>query len=54
MIVKKTFAAIASVLMLLVAISMVAAPLAFAHDPEWEIPTWAFVNAEPNPVGVGQ
>ncbi len=25
-----------------------------AHSPAWKIPTYAFINAEPDPVGVGQ
>ena len=41
-------------LMFAVAISFVALPAANAHDPPWEIPTYAFINARPNPVGRGQ
>ena len=29
-------------------------PAANAHTPSWSIPTFAYVNASPNPVGVGQ
>ena len=29
-------------------------PPASAHTPVWKIPTYAFINAEPNPIGVGQ
>jgi len=29
-------------------------PLAFAHDPPWEIPTYAYIAVSPSPVGVGQ
>ena len=29
-------------------------PNASAHTPVWKIPTYAFINAEPNPIGVGQ
>ncbi len=25
-----------------------------AHTPAWNIPTYAYINAEPNPIGVGQ
>jgi hypothetical protein len=25
-----------------------------AHNPPWKIPTWAYIAASPNPVGVGQ
>jgi outer membrane protein assembly factor BamB len=33
---------------------MVALPIANAHTPPWKIPTYAFITANPNPVGVGQ
>ncbi len=43
---------------LILAISMVSAtllvPNTSAHTPAWTIPTYAYINAEPNPVGVGQ
>ena len=29
-------------------------PSASAHTPAWQIPTYAYINASPNPVGVGQ
>jgi outer membrane protein assembly factor BamB len=29
-------------------------PSANAHDPPWQIPTFAYITAHPNPVGVGQ
>jgi outer membrane protein assembly factor BamB len=29
-------------------------PSAAAHDPAWAIPTYAYINASPNPVGVNQ
>src|ERR1039458_8196248 len=25
-----------------------------AHTPAWQIPTYAYINAAPNPIGVGQ
>jgi len=34
--------------------SMMLVPTTSAHTPVWKIPTYAFINAEPNPVGVGQ
>ena len=52
--IKSTAIAIALFLMLAMTISLVALPMANAHDPAWEIPTFAYINAEPNPVGVGQ
>ena len=29
-------------------------PLTFAHDPPWEIPTYAYLSVTPDPIGVGQ
>ena len=29
-------------------------PQASAHTPAWNIPTYAFINVAPNPIGVGQ
>jgi hypothetical protein len=51
---NKTTTAIAFVLMLTFAISLVALPTANAHYPKWEIPTFAHIYAATNPVGVGQ
>jgi hypothetical protein len=45
---------IAFVLMFAMVVPLVSLPLASAHDPPWEIPTFAFVQAVINPVGVGQ
>ena len=50
---SKTATAIAF-LVLSIGASMIMMPLANAHTPKWEIPTYAFVLAVPNPVGVGQ
>lgn len=47
-------AAIAILLVLTIAVTLVALPVANAHTPAWEIPTWAFVQAVIDPVGVGQ
>ena len=41
-------------LMLAFVVSLVAVPAANAHDPPWEIPTWAYISVSPNPVGVNQ
>ncbi len=51
--ISKTKTAIALFLVLTIA-SLIALPIAIAHDPPWEIPTFAFINVAPNPVGVGQ
>ena len=55
MIKNKTFATmIALILMLTIAIPLFALPTANAHSPSWNIPSFAYVVAQPNPVGVGQ
>ena len=54
MIRNKSASAIAVLLTLAFAISLVAIPNANAHTPPWQIPTWAFVQAVVDPVGVGQ
>ena len=40
--------------MLSMATSMILLPTANAHTPAWQIPTYAYVWASPNPDGVGQ
>ncbi len=49
----KTFA---FVLLLLFSLSAIVAlvPLATAHLPSWQIPTYAYLNVEPNPIGLNQ
>ncbi len=51
---NKTAYAIALFLMLTVAVSLVALPAANAHDPPIDVPTYAYISAAPDPVGVGQ
>jgi hypothetical protein len=51
---NKIAIAISLFLMLTMAVSLVALPSANAHDPAWQIPTYAYIVAEPSPVGVGQ
>ncbi len=51
---NKTIAiAIAIFLMLSMTASMMLVP-ANAHTPAWQVPTYAFINVAPNPIGVGQ
>src|SRR4030042_457844 len=45
---------IALFLMFTMAFTLIAIPIAYAHDPPWQIPTYAYINVAPNPVGVGQ
>ena len=40
--------------MLSMSASMMLMPTTNAHTPAWEIPTYAYITAAPNPVGVGQ
>jgi hypothetical protein len=49
-----TAIAIAIFLMLSMSASMTLIPNASAHTPAWNIPTYAYVWASPNPVGVNQ
>jgi hypothetical protein len=51
---NKTAIAFASFLMFAMTFSLVALPAANAHDPPWTIPTYAFIEVNPNPVGVNQ
>jgi len=51
---NKTAIAIALFLILTIAVSIVALPAANAHYPPNNVPTYAYVSAAPNPVGVGQ
>jgi outer membrane protein assembly factor BamB len=46
--------AVSLFLLFAIAVSLVALPTANAHDPPWQIPTFAFVQAVIDPVGVGQ
>jgi hypothetical protein len=45
---------IALILTLSMSASIILAPTADAHTPAWKIPTFAFIMAVPNPIGVGQ
>src|SRR5665648_327604 len=51
---KKTLSIIALFLMLSIAIPITTLSTASAHTPAWEIVSFAYVTAAPNPVGVGQ
>ena len=33
---------------------MALTPLANAHDPPWDVDTWAYISVQPNPIGVNQ
>ncbi len=51
---KTTSFLIAIVLTIVIGTSAILIPNVNAHDPTWQIPTYAYVQAVPNPVGVGQ
>ena len=51
---EKTSSAIALLIVLSMALTIVALPIANAHTPIWKTPTFAFISVAPNPVGVGQ
>jgi hypothetical protein len=48
---NKTTTAIAILLKLTFVVSIVALPTANAHDPAWNIASFAYVVAAPSPVG---
>jgi hypothetical protein len=51
---KTKISAITFVLVLTISAMLVALPIVGAHDPPWTVPTWAYLYATPNPVGVTQ
>jgi len=51
---KTKISAITFVLMFTISAMIVALPTVAAHDPAWTIPTWTYLEAYPNPIGVGQ
>jgi PQQ-like domain len=51
---SKIAIAIALILTLTMTFAMVALPGVKAHTPPWIIPTYAYINVDPNPVGAGQ
>lgn len=52
---NKTAAIVIAILLTLsMTASMTLLPNASAHKPGWQIPTYAFISAQPNPVGLGQ
>ncbi len=51
---NKIAIAFALFLMFAMTFSLVPFPAANAHTPAWEIPTYAYIVAAPNPIGVGQ
>jgi len=51
---KSKASIITLVLVLTISATFVALPIASAHDPPWNIPTYAYISVTPNLVGVNQ
>jgi hypothetical protein len=51
---KSKVSTITLVLVLTFAATLVALPIVSAHDPQWTIPTYAYLEAFPSPIGQGQ
>jgi len=51
---KMTATAIATFLALSIVVTMVALPIANAHTPIWQIPSWCYIMLSPDTVGVNQ
>jgi outer membrane protein assembly factor BamB len=50
----KATSLIALFLMTTIAVTLVILPVANAHDPPWQVPTWCYLYASNNPIGVNQ
>jgi hypothetical protein len=51
---KSKVTTVALVLVLTFSAILAALPIVGAHDPPWTVPTWTYINASPNPIGLGQ
>jgi hypothetical protein len=51
---KKTIVSLCLLLIATLSTTTLVMPPVTAHTPSWQIQTYAFINAAPNPVGVGQ
>ncbi len=51
---KTSALALALLLIISMGTAMILLPSANAHSPSWQIPTFAFIQVVPNPIGVGQ
>jgi hypothetical protein len=47
-------ASLVLILVLTFSTTILALPIVSAHDPPWEIQTYAYITASPDPIGVGQ
>jgi hypothetical protein len=51
---NKKLRALTLALLFAITFPLFTAGLACAHTPAWELQTWAYIEVNPNPVGVGQ
>lgn len=51
---KTKIATISTLLTIVLMLTMILIPIANAHDPPWDIDTYAFLVVQPNPIGVNQ
>jgi len=51
---KSRISAISVITILIISAVIVALPMVSAHDPAWEVPTWAYMSVTNNPIGVNQ
>ena len=51
---KKQAAIVTALILLLTTGIFVMIPIATAHSPPWQVPTFTFVTVAPNPIGIGQ
>ena len=51
---RNSVIAIAIILIISMGTSMILLPPTSAHTPAWQVPTFAYIQAVPNPIGVGQ
>jgi len=51
---KAKVTAVIFVLVLTFSAILTALPTVGAHDPAWQIPTWTYIAAYPDPIGIGQ
>ncbi len=50
----RNFSVIALAILMIISTGASIMQTSYAHSPPWQIPTFAYVQAVPNPIGVGQ
>ena len=51
---NKTLCSVVLLTLLTACALLVAVPVVSAHSPAWQVPTWTYIGATNNPIGVGQ